>query len=45
MNTSTVTSGSSDNVATWTLTISDGTYEVAVTAEDALGNPTVDAAR
>ena len=39
-----------DNVAgTWTLTIpgaetlGDGTYEVAVTAEDALGNPTVDA--
>ena len=34
---------------TWTLTIpgaetlGDGTYEVAVTAEDALGNPTVDA--
>ena len=29
---------------TWVLeTLGDGTYEVAVTAEDALGNPTVDA--
>ena len=26
-----------------TETLGDGTYEVAVTAEDALGNPTVDA--